>query len=150
MKIEYREGDVLASDVYVVAHGCNNMGIMGSGIAKQIKAQYPAAFDRYHKLYLEDNIKLGSVHFVKVNELRMIGNFITQPLVALNDVEIRYASYDAIAECMVRANALLVKNNITEFAMPLIGAGLGGANWNIIESIIENTCHDVKPIVYKL
>ena len=34
--------------------------------------------------------------------------------------------------------------------MPLIGAGLGGGDWNVISAIIQSECKDVTPVVYYL
>jgi O-acetyl-ADP-ribose deacetylase (regulator of RNase III) len=47
---------------------------------------------------------------------------------------------------MSRINAM----DISEIAMPRIGAGLGGGNWNVIEAIIESELTHVKPYVYTL
>lgn len=50
-KINYVKGDVVKSlkdgDIDFLVHCCNAQGIMGSGVAKQIKQQYPEAFDAY-------------------------------------------------------------------------------------------------------
>jgi O-acetyl-ADP-ribose deacetylase (regulator of RNase III) len=35
-------------------------------------------------------------------------------------------------------------------AMPKIGAGLAGGDWNVIEKIIEEECKGVQPVVYYL
>jgi len=35
-------------------------------------------------------------------------------------------------------------------AMPKIGAGLAGGDWNVIESIIESELKTVQPIVFTL
>ena len=47
MKIEYRHGDVLSTDVTHIVHGCNSHGVMGSGVAKMVRAKYPVAYQRY-------------------------------------------------------------------------------------------------------
>ena len=35
-------------------------------------------------------------------------------------------------------------------AMPLIGAGLGGGDWNVISEIIEEESLKFQPVVYEL
>jgi hypothetical protein len=37
-----------------------------------------------------------------------------------------------------------------EVAMPMIGSGLAGGDWNIIKAIIEAELKTVKPYVYQL
>ena len=47
-------------------------------------------------------------------------------------------------------NSNLFNAGIYEIGLPLIGAGLGGGNWNIISSIIEEELTKIKPIVFTL
>lgn len=152
MKIEYRQGDLLESGVYAIAHGCNDKGIMGSGIAAQIRKRYPHVYETYNNKYNEYGLRLGSIHIVTGSE-KLVVNMITQGLyeTPMNELEPkRFASYEAIAECMLRADYNLSKAGYVELGMPMIGAGLGGGDWNIIESIIESNLKNIKPIVYQL
>lgn len=147
MKIEYRTGDLLKSSLQAIAHGCNSQGVMGSGIAKQIKEQYPDAFKMYRIAFVKSGLQIGTNIWSSYNNT-IIVNCITQPFFG-NDKK-RYVSYDAISDCMKDINSNLFNAGIYEIGLPLIGAGLGGGNWNIISSIIEEELTKIKPIVFTL
>jgi O-acetyl-ADP-ribose deacetylase (regulator of RNase III) len=61
----------------------------------------------------------------------------------------RYVSYDAVRLVMQRANVLCKAGGITEIAMPKIGAGLAGGDWDIIAQIIEEESTNFQPVVYE-
>lgn len=156
MKIEYIKGDLFATDITTIVHGCNAQGVMGSGVAKIIREKYPKAYDRYRKEYeLHNHLKLGHVIPVpcgdRVNDpdnYKIIVNAITQDFYGRDGT--RFVSYDAVADAMTIINRFSEVYGITEVAMPLIGAGLGGGDWNVIAAIIESELKTVQPIVYQL
>ncbi len=45
MKINYVNGDLFATDIKTIVHGCNAQGVMGSGVAKSIRENFPKAYD---------------------------------------------------------------------------------------------------------
>lgn len=137
------EGDVLSHDGIIV-HGCNAHGVMGAGIAAQVKKQYPGAFEAYLK-----DLTLGNITTYKVSDTKFIVNAITQQSTGFG----KQVSYDAIESCFQKVNKLALKLNEEldiekseiqrlPVSFPLIGAGLGGGNWKIIERIIDETLDD--------
>lgn len=156
MKIEYIKGDLFSTNITSIVHGCNAQGVMGSGVAKIIREKYPKAYDRYRKEYeLHNHLRLGHVIPVpcgdKVNDpdnFKIIINAITQEFYGRDGK--RYVSYDAVADSMNIINKFFEVYGITEVAMPKIGAGLGGGDWNVIEAIIESELKNVKAFVYEL
>lgn len=148
MKIEYRKGDLFKTDCKCIVHGCNAQGVMGAGVAKIIRERYPKAYERYRNEYeLHQHLKLGTLVTVPCED-RIIINAITQDSYGNNGS--RYVSYDAVSECMKRIDRHYELYGTTEVAMPKIGAGLAGGDWNVIAAIIESELKTVKPIVYEL
>jgi O-acetyl-ADP-ribose deacetylase (regulator of RNase III) len=145
MKIEYRKGDLLETDIQHIIHGCNSRGVMGSGVAKAIRDKYPNAFRDYFDMYNEVGLELGDACVSKQPDGKVIYNAITQ-LDYGRDPSKVYVSYWAIANVFCKAD----NTNIEEIAMPMIGAGLANGDWNVISAIIENTLTRVKPVVYVL
>jgi O-acetyl-ADP-ribose deacetylase (regulator of RNase III) len=146
MKIEYRQGDLFTTNIRHIAHGCNDRGVMGKGVALQVKNRFPRAFEEYRNRVLWNSaLVLGTVQFVDCGEHTII-NAITQRDYArsYNDPT-RYVSYDAVAECMAAINREIPGQQL---AMPRIGAQLGGGRWEIIERIIETELTDVQAVVY--
>ena len=138
MTIKYMKGDLVrdAKNVDIIAHGCNCFCIMGAGIAKQIKLTFPGAYYSDLKTKAGDKDKLGKYTKYQVTDGPLILNCYTQygingPKSGEIDVD-----YDAIQCAMER-----IKKNYPgkRIAMPLIGAGLAGGSWDIIEKIIEDS-----------
>jgi O-acetyl-ADP-ribose deacetylase (regulator of RNase III) len=147
MKIEYVKGNLFETDIEYIVHGCNAQGVMGSGVAKIVRDDYFDAYKFYVEQYDEHGLKLGDVQFVPANG-KIIVNAITQD--NFGRTGHRFVSYEAVAECMRTVNRVVKLSGHTRVAMPQIGAGLGGGNWEIISRIIEDEMIDVQPVVYVL
>jgi O-acetyl-ADP-ribose deacetylase (regulator of RNase III) len=143
-RIEYRKGDLLETDITYILHGCNAMGVMGSGVAAAIRRKYPKAYIDYMDIYNSHGLTLGSVSMSDQPDGKVILNAITQPTVGRTGVHV---SYWAVANVFQRLNVLIRDKQV---ALPMIGAGLGGGDWNVIEAIIENTAKTYQPVVYQL
>lgn len=148
--IEYIKGNVFETDCDVIVHGCNAQGIMGSGIAKQVKQLYPEAFRVYRDFCLLNNRNasiLGTIVW-SIEENVIIANCITQHKYGYG--EKRYLDYDALRNCMAHIEIVGRVRRYKSIAMPKIGAGLGGGDWNIIAQIINTEIQDLKVKVYEL
>lgn len=144
-KIEYRQGDILTTDITHIVHGCNSLGVMGSGVAKAIRDKYPQAYRDYNDVYNSNGLELGDAVFSVQDDGKIIVNAITQKNFGRSSNKV-YVSYWAIAEVFRKIESFDIK----EIAMPKIGSGLAGGNWDTIEQIIENTLTKTKPVVYQL
>lgn len=115
----------------VIAHGCNALGVMGAGFAKQVKQIYPEAFRVYKQWERERGLSLGSVSFAQVGERLWIANVVTQariygaPGEMLADLDAIEAGFGEVGR-KARALGLPVE-------MPLVGCGLAGGKWDQVE-----------------
>lgn len=149
MKIKYIKGNLFATDIEHIVHGCNAQGVMGSGVARIVRDDYPAVYNFYVEQYNKYGLKLGDVQFVHDNG-KTIVNAITQHLYGKPAEPTRFVDYDAVADCIKTVNQVLKLSGYTDVALPMIGAGLGGGDWRVIEQIIEREMIDVQPVVYVL
>jgi O-acetyl-ADP-ribose deacetylase (regulator of RNase III) len=139
MKLVYKTGNLLDVQMGHIVHGCNACGVMGSGVALAVKKTYPEAFNSYRAQYESvDGLELGQAYPYAVNQHLVLWNAITQQGFGQPT---RNCSYDAIQTCFeyISSSMLLLNEVPAELHIPLIGAGLGGGNWNIIANIIEET-----------
>lgn len=127
----------------VIVHGCNAQGVMGSGVAKQLRAKYPEIFYRYcehiNDLLDQDINPLGSVNFVNVTGNLVIANAITQEFYGRSGE--RYVDYIALKSCMKEVSDCY-GSNVPIHIPYLIGAGLGGGDEETILRIIETKLKD--------
>jgi O-acetyl-ADP-ribose deacetylase (regulator of RNase III) len=135
--IKYIDGDLLKladeGMFDVIAHGCNCQNVMGSGIAPQIKAKYPEAYEADCKTTSGDITKLGTITHT-INTTPTVVNIYSQ-----FDTKGRRQGkidldYDALRSGLQEVK---VKFSGKRIGMPKIGAGLAGGDWDIIEGIIE-------------
>jgi len=150
MKIEYIKGNILDTDCMLIAHGCNAQGVMGSGVAKVIRGKWPRVYYVYRSRFETIGLKMGEIIPVYLNSKKWVINCITQKFYG-RDPDITYVDYEAVKMCMIDINKKFAKEKgYTSIAMPKIGAGLGGGDWNRISEIIETQLTDIQPIVYGL
>jgi O-acetyl-ADP-ribose deacetylase (regulator of RNase III) len=139
------EGDILKINRGVIVHGCNAQQVMGSGIALQIKEQFPAAYMQYLRMPMI----LGQISIHLVNREKFIVNLISQNLYGRDGK--RFVNYEAIAEGFERVRSYFSPIRDLPICFPAIGAGLGGGDWEIISTIIDRTIpDDYEKILYVL
>jgi O-acetyl-ADP-ribose deacetylase (regulator of RNase III) len=145
MKIIYKQGDLLECTEKVIVHGCNSMGVMGSGVALAIRKKYPEAYDTYKAAYENGGLELGEVVGAYSGD-KLILNAITQRYYGRDKLKV-YADYEAIRDVFRSINE---QCEYCSIAIPKIGAGLANGDWNVIEKIIEAECTDVQIVCYVL
>lgn len=150
--LNYRTGDLLKSKedgVQYIVHQVNCQGKMGSGIAKQIKDKYPIVYEEFIRNYkYNDKPQLGQIDSIKVEDDFYVINLYGQEYYGYD--KRRYTSYDAFWNALNLIKEILPAESIIAFPYR-IGCGLGGANWNIIASMIDEVLSDYfNVIIYEL
>lgn len=156
--IIYKSGNLLDANVDYITHQVNCQGVMGSGIAKQIRDRWPHVYDEY-KWFLDcsKNIwkkpALGRLHAVYENpdlapNCRVIINFFSQyhylPRNVVN------TDYDAFRSCCEELRTIIGSHRDRVIGFPYkIGCGLAGGDWTIVESIISTVFEDYNVEIYK-
>jgi O-acetyl-ADP-ribose deacetylase (regulator of RNase III) len=152
MKIIYKKGDLLQCPEKYILHGCNAQGVMGSGVAKLIREKYPSAYLAYKASEKHGGMKFGVVTYAEQEDGKVIFNGITQEFYGRDGR--RYVDYDAVRDVIQVINWHIFKQTMPpdmhSVAMPKIGAGLGGGDWDVISEIIELNSMYFQPVVYEL
>lgn len=154
--IEYIKGDLRDTDCLLIAHGVNCQNVMGSGVAKALFDKWPKVKYAYHDYFEEFNCGedgekfLGDIDTIQIHRGGpVIVNCFTQQHFG-NDGK-RYLSYDALYKCMENLKDACEYYQVNEVAMPKIGCGLAGGNWEIVKEIILTIFPiDFKVKVYSL
>lgn len=147
MPIKYERGDMFETLDKCLVHGCNSYGVMGSGVAATWKKLYPQSFKEYAAFCAKANETVGRHKALGYNVVteeagKVLVCAITQESMGHDGK--RYVSYDAIDSCFEKiANDPRIPNNIT---IPQIGAGLGGGDWRIIETILSRRLAETKNV----
>ena len=159
------DGDLItlakAGEFDVITHGCNCFCTMGAGIAVPMKENFWCdEFPMEAPEYKGDINKLGNIDFKcitdKGDHLRIsnpndlcvndvlvtVVNSYTQYHYGKNHLDgaKNPVDYEAITMCMRKINHTFKGEKI---GLPMIGAGLAGGNWFVIEKIIKEELKDM-------
>ena len=136
------ESDVFADKYsnYALAHQVNCRGVMGSGIAKQVKERFPEVFAEYHKLCSTSNQAslLGDFQIVKTpHRIAPVVNLFGQMDFGYNGHT--YTDYQEFANSLAGAcKELKTVHNTNKVVMPYrIGCCRGGGNWESVLHILS-------------
>lgn len=152
MKVTSIHGDIIAeidTGYYdYVAHGCNCMGVMGSGVAPILnKYTLGSLLLKDRRTPLGDINKLGSFsvvsHPTKEGSIVDICNFYTQfePRTTQSTiVVVHWESYkNCLTELLDMAN---IQDGDVNILMPMIGCGLAGGQLSDLLSNTREAVHD--------
>ena len=142
--IQIKYGDLLEAKGIIV-HGCNAQGVMGSGVAKQIKERWPECFREYQrhlKSFLNIGDSLGTVAFWTAYDephRPVVANGITQKTYGRKGLHV---DYKALRDVFKQIKEVAFVLNECRINFPLIGCGLGGGDWEIVSKIIDEELDD--------
>lgn len=130
-----KHGDVFQElkqgDVFV--HGCNSKGVMGSGIAKVIKDEYPSVYLAYKNC--PNGNKLGSFTSKSINGIRFV-NAVTQVDYGRDNTKV-YVNYLTVEDVMKRIVKAAEQEDYKRIVFPFIGGGLANGNREILLDIFH-------------
>lgn len=154
--IQIIEGNLFDTTASIIAHQVNCVGIMGSGVAKQIKKLYPRVFEQYQALcygncpgtllgiaqpcYLFSNSNIESEH-------KIIINLFGQKEFGYDK---QYTDISALSQALHGLKYFMVGRTEQRIALPYkIGCGRGGANWEkevypMIQSVFLKSKIDIE------
>ena len=128
-------GDLLAADADALVNTVNCVGVMGKGIALQFKRSYPKVFDAYAKACKLGEVEIGLMLPVATNQItgpRYVINFPTKKHWR-SPSNIRY-----IQEGLVDLRRVVHELGLRTVAIPPLGSGNGGLDWNDVEPLIRD------------
>ena len=126
-----------AGDFDVIVHGCNCFCRMGSGIAKEIRARYPAAWEADYETEMGDMFKLGSFTTADTGKFLIVNAYTQYDTSKHGEDVFEYGSFDVILKKLAYAYG---KRRI---GLPYIGMGLAGGNKQRILAMIEDFAETV-------
>lgn len=149
-------GDIFDCDADALLHQVNCRGVMGGGVAKQVKQKYPSVFEWY-KLWCDEykdvavrlgyQPLLGKIQVCDKNNERpyAIINLFAQDGYGRDKC---YTDYNALSSCLRQVNNEFKGKNI---AIPYkMSCDRGGWDWDVVLKIIEEELSDCKVTLYKL
>jgi O-acetyl-ADP-ribose deacetylase (regulator of RNase III) len=133
--IKYKTGNLLDSETEALVNTVNTVGVMGKGIALQFKNMFPNNFKLYVNACKNKEVKVGKLLITEEEALlsgkRIIINFPTKTNWRLP------SEYQYIESGLAELVKVIKENNIKSIAIPPLGSGNGGLDWNKVKQILE-------------
>lgn len=161
-QIIYRRGNVIDEllkpfgEISSVLHCCNSKGVMGSGIAKEIKQRVPKAF----KSYVESGMVLGEISAGATDEceFKRVINMVAQH--SYGGGGRRYVNYGALTSCLLEVSKPFSIAKYYDGSCSSLG-GIGipmnmccdraGGDWSIVVELVSwYLCPYTDVYVYEL
>ena len=134
--IEEASGDLFLAEVDALVNAVNTVGVMGKGLALAFKKKFPENFSAYQRACAAGDVTLGKMFVFDraPRSPRWIVNFPTK----------RHWRDSSRLED-IRAGLLdlrdqVARHAIGSIAMPALGCGLGGLDWNDVRPMIIEAC----------
>jgi len=144
--IEYIEGNLLESKANTLVNTVNTVGVMGKGIALQFKNMFPENYKIYAKVCKEKNFDIGELLITEEQTLlsgkKTIINFPTKKHWKNS------SEYTYIEEGLITLVKEIEKRKINSIAIPPLGTGNGGLDWNKVKIIIEKYLSNIDCRIY--
>lgn len=141
--IKFTQGNLLEANVEAVVNTVNTLGIMGKGIALMFKERFPDNFKAYERACKRGEVQTGIMFVTASSELsgpRWIINFPTKKH-WIHPSKIEY-----ITEGLKNLRSVIIENKIKTIAIPPLGSGNGGLDWNEIKPLIISALDDLEDI----
>lgn len=147
--MEFRTGDILSDDAEALVNTVNCVGVMGRGIALQFKKAFPDNYSAYSEACNKGVVQPGRMFVYETGRL-------TPPKFIINFPTKRHwrgsSRIEDIQSGLEALQAFLRTERIRSIAIPPLGSGLGGLEWNDVKKLIEESIgkvEDIRVTVYE-
>jgi len=144
--IQFVKGNILESQAKALVNTVNIDGVMGKGIALQFKKAFPHNFKVYENACKEAKIKIGKLLLVRDKSLlggeKIVINFPTKTTWR------KPSEYTYIEEGLKDLVTIIENEKIPSIAIPPLGAGQGGLNWDKVKLLLQNYLEGVNAEIF--
>ncbi|HET6323397.1 MAG TPA: macro domain-containing protein [Planctomycetaceae bacterium] len=141
--IDYTTGNLLDDTAEALVNTVNEVGVMGKGVALMFRDTFPSNTEAYEKACVDREVRVGKMFVTEVKDLvgpRWVINFPTkkhwrQP-----------SKMEWIRDGLKDLVRVIKENRIQSIAIPPLGCGNGGLEWQQVRREIEAALSDVPSV----
>lgn len=123
------EADMFLAPVQALVNPVNILGIMGKGLALEFKSRFPKSSAHYTAACKRANFQIGTVCSFAENGQTVIH-------LPTKTVPQKPSEYKHVQLGMIALVDEMHRLNITSIAIPALGCGLGGLEWDKVKQIV--------------
>jgi O-acetyl-ADP-ribose deacetylase (regulator of RNase III) len=141
--IEYTIGDILRADADALVNTVNCVGVMGRGLALQFRETFPENFKAYEVACKRRKVQPGKMFIFETMSM-------TNPKYIINFPTKRHwrdkSSLEDVDAGLIALRDEVRKRGIRSIAIPPLGCGLGGLDWEKVRPRIEAAIGDLEDL----
>ena len=141
--IEFKTSNLLDANTEALINAVNTVGVMGKGIALAFKKRFPKNYLIYRQACIKGELRIGKMLITDtglVENPRYIINFPSK-----NHWKEK-SRIEYIQEGLIDLVSIVDEKNIQSVAIPALGCGLGGLNWQDVHPLISKAFEPFKNI----
>lgn len=139
--LTYLYASIFDSPAQTLVNTVNTVGIMGKGIAKTFREQYPEMFKEYRRLCDRGELAIGKLHLWK-GDGRWVLNFPTKTTWRLP------SEIDYVERGLKTFVANYERMGIISASFPPLGCGNGNLNWTEVRPLMERHLSKINIPIY--
>ena len=141
--IQSTKGNLLEAPVEALVNTVNTVGVMGKGIALMFKQRFPDNYRAYAAACQAGEVRVGEMFVTSAVERGRtiwIINFPTKK-------DWRHPSQlEWVHSGLVALTNVIQEKRIRSIAIPPLGCGNGGLDWNVVRPMIETALSDLRDV----
>lgn len=142
--VSFVNKDITTITEGIICHQVNCRGVMGAGLAKQIRNKFPKAYEEYMIQYGRNNLWLGNVVFATISStpFLVVANLCGQDGYGRQGI---FTNYKAVKQCLTTVVEFkkLLDLTFSPIWIPFkMGCTRGGGNWEKVLQIIYKVAPD--------
>lgn len=145
--ITYTTGNLLKAKAEALVNAVNTVGVMGKGIALAFKKQFPDNMQAYAKACKAGEVQTGIMFVTQTKEeiqqatgIKWIVNFPTKQHWRSK------SQMSWIEQGLQDLRQFMIDNQVKSIAIPALGAGNGGLDWQAVKPKIEQVLGDLENV----
>jgi len=140
-------GNILESRVEALVNTVNCIGRMGKGLALQFKRAFPENFRAYEQACKTGGVRPGKMFVFETG-------FVGAPKYIINfPTKRHWRDRSRLEDIAIGLQALVdevTKRDIKSIAIPPLGCGLGGLDWNAVRPMVEKAFSSLSDVLVLL
>lgn len=144
--IQYIRGNILDSKAQALVNTVNTVGVMGKGLALQFRNAFPNNFKAYKRACKNNKVKVGEM-FVTTDSNTGSGEKIIVNFPTKADWR-KPSEYKYIEDGLDNLSRIVSEKKLKSIAIPPLGAGNGGLQWERVKEIIKEKLHHLEADIY--
>lgn len=129
--LTYLRSSIFDSPAQTLSNTVNTIGVMGKGVAKGFKTQYPEMFQEYHQVCKSGQLRIGKIHLWRGSD-KWVLNFPTKTTwrkpSKLEYIELGLKKFVHVFDEL----------GITSISFPPLGCGNGNLDWADVKPLMES------------